>query len=62
MRFILSFQIKNKIFVFGNSEKHYFDIIAMISATMFKLLQMGISKEDLQICLDIAIKNQKENS
>ena len=62
MRFILSFQIKNKTFVFGNGEKHYFDFIAMISATMLKLLQMGISKEDLQICLDIAIKNQKGNS
>lgn len=54
MRFIISFQTKKRTFVIGRGEKQYYHFVSMVIAVMYKLLQVGISKEDLQNCIRIA--------
>ena len=60
MRFILSFQTRNRTYIFGHGEKEHYHFIAMISAIMSKLMQLGISKEDLEACISLAEKYNKE--
>ena len=60
MRFILSFQTNNKTYFFEHGKKEHYNFIAMISAIMFKMMQLGISKEDLETCINLAEKYNKD--